>query len=247
MREARAVLQRCVLLGGGKIFYSLHLFQIQGERMTAPAAVQRNSASVETEIRSLVMKRASIESQHNRLKTRLLDIDAEMETLKPRHFDGDANAAAAIEKLQTEKRDLVLRVEGAEAHIRKFDEQIKPLRTELRDLKELDVADETRRRSAEFEAKLEELVSARISTYRAACRALYQEAEFVHSEINLKNPLDSPERTSRLQVLERVHNRLAAVNLEVISGRWKSGPAFSQGPLTALVVKLPPENKNGLH
>jgi chromosome segregation ATPase len=236
-----------VLLGGGKIFCSLHLFQIQGERMTAPAAVQRNSAGVETEIRSLTMKRSSIESQQQRLKTRLLEIDAEIEPLKKRHFDGDAQASAAIEKLQAEKRDLVLRVEGAEAHIAKFEEQIMPLRLELRDLNAIDVADESRRRSAEFEAKLEELVSARISTYRAACRALYQEAEFVHSEINLKNPVDSPERTSRLQALERVHKRLAAVNLEMISGRWKSGPAFSQGPLTALVVKLPPENKNGLH
>jgi chromosome segregation ATPase len=129
--------------------------------MTAPAAVQRTSASVETEIRSLAMKRSSIESQQQRLADRLLEIGAEMETLKPRHFDGDTKAAAAIEKLEVEKRDLLLRVDGALTHIRKFDAEIMSLRREFQSLRQLDVAEESRRQRDVFERRLEELVDAR--------------------------------------------------------------------------------------
>jgi len=154
--------------------------------MTAPSAAQRTSSSVETEIRSLTMKRASIESQQQRFANRLLQIGAEIDALKPRHFDGDAKAAAEIDKLEIEKRDLTLRIEGAAAHIGKFDEEIIPLRRKLQSLRDLDVADEFRRRRDVFERRLEELVDARIATYKAACRALYQEAEFIHSEINLQ-------------------------------------------------------------
>jgi chromosome segregation ATPase len=213
--------------------------------MTAPSAAQRTSASVETEIRSLTMKRASIESQQQRFANRLLQIDAEIEPLKPRHFDGDAKAAAAIEQLEIEKRDLLLRVEGALTHIRKFDAEIISLRREFQSLRQLDVAEEARRRRERFERRHEELVDARIATFKPACRALYDEADFIDSEIN-RQPLDESEKTWRLQAVERGRKKLEAVANEIVNNGWKSGPHFGTGHLTTLVAKLPPENKNGL-
>jgi chromosome segregation ATPase len=219
----------------------------EGEaRMTAPAATQRNSASVETEIRSLTSKRSPIESQQQKFSKRLLEIDAEIEQLKPRHFDGDTKAAPAIDKLEAEKRDLLLRVEGANAYISQFDEQIMPLRRELRALTEIDAAKdaakESRRQRDAFERRLEELMDARIATYKTACRALYREAEFIHSEINLQ-PFEESEKNWRLGAVERAHNRLEAVALEIVNNKWKNSPDFRMGHLTTLVAKLPPENE----
>lgn len=215
--------------------------------MTTRAVVQRSSASVETEIRSLVSQRSPIEGQQQRFSTRLLEIDAELERLKPLHFDGDATAGAAIDKLEIEKRDVARKIEGAEVRIRQFEEKIMPLRLELRSLKESDEAQDSRRQLEAFQSKLEGLVDARIATYRAACRALYQEAEFLHSQINLPS-LNDAERALRLRGVEQAHKKLEAVNIEIVNGRWKGGPEFALSAwLTTLLVKWPPEkNGNGL-
>jgi hypothetical protein len=216
--------------------------------MTAPAAVQRNSASVETEIRSLTSKRSPIESQQQRFSKRLLEIDAEIEQLKPRHFDGDTKAAPAIDKLEVEKRDLLLRVEGANAYIRQFDKQIMPLRLELRALTEIDAAkdaaEEARRRRDAFQKSLDEVDDACISTYKAACAARYRKSKLIELEINQK-PLDESERLWRLQAVERGNKKLEAVANEGVNDKWKSAP-YLGGHLITLVAKLPPENKNGL-
>ena len=211
--------------------------------MTAPAAA-RNSASVETEIRSLSTKRSSIESQQQRLADRLLEIGAEMETLKPRHFDGDAKAAAAIEKLEIEKRDLQLRVEGALTHIRKFDAEILSLRREFQSLRELDIAEESMRQRDAFQKSLDEVDDACISTYKAACAARYRKSKLIESEINQK-PLDESEKLWRLQALERGQKKFEAVAVEAVNDKWKSAP-YLGGHLIQLVAKLPPENKSGL-
>jgi chromosome segregation ATPase len=212
--------------------------------MTAPAAAQRTCATVETEKRSLTMKRSTIESQQQRYADRLLDIGAEMETLKPRHFDGDANAAAAIEKLEVEKRDLQLRVEGANAHIRKFDAEIASLRREFQSLRQLDVAEEFQRQRDAFQKSLDEVDDACISTYKAACAARYRKSKLIELEINQK-PLDESERLWRLQAVERGNKKLEAVANEGVNDKWKSAP-YLGGHLITLVAKLPPENKNGL-
>jgi chromosome segregation ATPase len=222
--------------------------------MTAQATAQRNSASVETEIRSLVSKRSTIESQQQKLSRRGLEIDEEIAQLKPRHFEGDTKAAPAIATLETEKKDLLYKIEGAEMRIRQFDEEIMPLRLELRGLRELDVAEDARRRFDGFQRKLEDLVSARIATYRAACRALYEEAVFVHSEIDLQ-PLNDSEKGLRLRAVEQAHKKLEAMHHAIINTvrdprvpGWKDGPAFGPGLLTHIMAKLPPEqNGNGSH
>jgi chromosome segregation ATPase len=215
--------------------------------MTAQATAQRNSASVETEIRSLVSQRSTIESQQQKLSRRGLEIDEEIAQLKPRHFEGDVKAAPAIATLETEKKDLLYKIEGAEVRIRQFDEKIMPLRLELRGLKEIDVAEDARRRFEKFERKLEDLVSARIATFRAACRALYEEAEFVHSEINLLPVNDVEERNRRLQAHQKARNKLWTIGNEVQG--WKGAHGFGPGAaLMHLVAKLPPEkNGNGSH
>jgi len=223
--------------------------------MTAQATAQRSSASVETEIRSLVSQRSTVESQQEKLSRRLLDIDAEIAQLKPRHFEGDTKAAPAIATLETEKKDLLYKTEGAEARIRPFDEKIIPLRSELRRLKEIDVAEDSSRRFYEFQRKLDDLVSTRIATYRAACRALYEEAVFLHSEISLLPVNSSEERNQRLRAVETAHKKLHALSLEILNVNanprapgWKDGPAFAPGQLTHIMAKLPPEqNGNGSH
>jgi len=222
--------------------------------MTAQAVAQRNSASVETEIRSLVSQRSTIESQQQKLAERLLAIEHEIQRLKPLYFEGDHNAAPAIAKLETEKKYLLYKKEGAETRIRQFDDKIAPLRREFTQLREADVAEDARRRFDGFQRKLEDLVSARIVTYRAACRALYEEAVFVHSEIDLQ-PLNDSEKGLRLRAVEQAHKKLEAMHGAIINTvrdprvpGWKDGPAFGPGLLTHIMAKLPPEqNGNGSH
>jgi len=87
-------------------------------------------------------------------------------------------------------------------------------------------------------------VSTRIATYRAACRALYEEAVFLHSEISLLPVNSSEERNQRLRAVETAHKKLHALSLEILNVNanprapgWKDGPAFAPGQLTHIMAK----------
>jgi len=76
--------------------------------MTAQATAQRSSASVETEIRSLVSQRSTVESQQQKLSRRLLEIDAEIAQLKPRYFEGDTKSRAGDRRARNREERFAL-------------------------------------------------------------------------------------------------------------------------------------------
>jgi len=216
--------------------------------MTAQAAAQQSSATVAIEIRRLEQRKVLIEEQHRKDSTRILSIDEETRRLKVKFAGGDDRAAAAMDQLDDERKNLVRKIEGLQIPISQLENEILSLRRQAQQFAEMESLEASEQRFEEFQRKLNDLVSARIATYGAACAALYEEAVFIHSEINLLPFTNTDERNRRLRAVEQAHKKLFAVNNDVINRGWKDGPGFAPGPLTSLVAKLPPEqNGNGLH